>query len=460
MGSYKAVRNDEGNNEQVSEQDLKKAQDQRNVENNKKNILAAAEVASNVPNPYVKAAGTAVKGLDKVTGGKSTELLGKAMNTANKITPGGQEAQNLSNKLGESGASDLVRKGAQIKNGMSGGGGNAPSGGNAGAASNGPKPNSATVKNTPDLSNMKDKFDSNDEGDSNSQSKKPQQPLGASGKAQSTTRSDLSSGEKTEEKKGLLNLSSGAKDKAKGAAKDAAKEAFKKLPLAVRIKIIVICGAAFLFMLLCIAVFAQDDDQNQSLTDGSAMQSKGGGGYSGSGTYNGEVMTALEDIGNWYIANVHTYQQSACGNRGSGARRYYETPFGSRKFGDDCTEFVTLYMSFICGSDLPESYSGAMIYPNGSWAQSASNCGWKAYTSDSIGSLQPGDVLIAHSGALYSTKGQHAEVYVDESHTFGWGSCKSAYPSNNAISTSNFGGHVHFQDGGHDYITVFRYEGA
>ena len=62
-------------------------------------------------------------------------------------------------------------------------------------------------------------------------------------------------------------------------------------------------------------------------------------------------------------------------------------------------------------------------------------------------------------GSLYSTKGRHAEIYIDESSTFGWGSVKTQYPTPNAIQTTSSGGHVHFMDSTHDYITVYRYEG-
>lgn len=96
-------------------------QDERNVQNNVNNIKNAAEVAKASGNPYAVAAGVAVQAADKVTGGKSTELLGKALNQANKNTPGGKQLQKGLNKLNESGASDKIGQAAAIKNGMSGG---------------------------------------------------------------------------------------------------------------------------------------------------------------------------------------------------------------------------------------------------------------------------------------------------------------------------------------------------
>lgn len=162
------------------------------------------------------------------------------------------------------------------------------------------------------------------------------------------------------------------------------------------------------------------------------------------------MSVSLETVAKWYIENVGIYSQS----------KTFESPFMSSKVRADCTGFAVAYMSFIAGTDLPISYSGEMVYPNGSFAKSVSNAGWVAYSSDEVGSLQMGDVLIAHAGTLYSTKGNHAEVYVDDTHTFGWGSVKTSYPTSNSISTSNEGGHVHFRDSYHDYITVYRYQGA
>ncbi len=92
----------------------KKQEDQRNIQNNANNIRNAADVAIATKNPYAVAAGAAVKGADKLTHGKSTELVGNAMNRANKIMPGGKKIQDLSNRMSESGASNIAGKSASI----------------------------------------------------------------------------------------------------------------------------------------------------------------------------------------------------------------------------------------------------------------------------------------------------------------------------------------------------------
>lgn len=178
------------------------------------------------------------------------------------------------------------------------------------------------------------------------------------------------------------------------------------------------------------------------------------------GFASGNVVEKLKEVSNWFIGNIKTYQRTPCGGKGSGKRKYYENPFLSRNIGDDCTEFAGVFMSYVCGSELPESYSGAMVNISGSWAKSAEACGWKAYTTDEIGELQAGDVLIADNSISYSI-GAHAEVYVDESHTFGWGMCHSEFPIDNTISKETRGGHTVFSDSyeknPHKYVTVYRY---
>lgn len=78
----------------------------RNVQNNANNIRNAAEIASKSGNPYAMAAGKAVKTADRFSGGRFTEKLGKQLNTANKISPGGRKVQNNLNKASESGLGD------------------------------------------------------------------------------------------------------------------------------------------------------------------------------------------------------------------------------------------------------------------------------------------------------------------------------------------------------------------
>lgn len=92
------------------------AKKQRNINNNAKNIRAAADIASKTNNPYAKAIGTAVKTADKFSGGKASEKLGKQLNTVNKLVPGGRMMQKSLNKMSESGATDRIQEAVNKKN--------------------------------------------------------------------------------------------------------------------------------------------------------------------------------------------------------------------------------------------------------------------------------------------------------------------------------------------------------
>lgn len=116
MEKYKATRNES--------EEMPKTQDEKNIENNVNTLNNAAEVAEATGNPYAVAAAKAYKGLNKITGGKSSQMLGKAMNKANKFSPGGKQIQNASNKLSESGVGDKIGKVASMKNSAKGGGSN------------------------------------------------------------------------------------------------------------------------------------------------------------------------------------------------------------------------------------------------------------------------------------------------------------------------------------------------
>ena len=110
--------------------------------NNTKNVRNAADAAIASKNPYAMAAGGAVKVADKVTGGKASEAIGKAMTKANKVAPGGKKIQNLSNKASESGASDKIGQAARMKN-MAGGAGGAGAGAGTGAGAGASAANAA-----------------------------------------------------------------------------------------------------------------------------------------------------------------------------------------------------------------------------------------------------------------------------------------------------------------------------
>ena len=106
--AYEAHREPSGDEELEKEQ--KKAEADAA---NQKAVQVGAEVASNAGHPVVAAIGKGVKTADQASGGKVSELGGKALTKANKIAP---FAQGITNKLANSEAGDAAYKAYNIKN--------------------------------------------------------------------------------------------------------------------------------------------------------------------------------------------------------------------------------------------------------------------------------------------------------------------------------------------------------
>lgn len=117
MEKYRATHNE------IDEEQPPKTKDERNVENNVNTLRNAADVAIASGEAHAVAIGQAVKGADKLTGGKSTEFLGKTVNQLGKSKLSGMHTiQKASNFLAESGLGDKIGKVASIVGSKNGGG--------------------------------------------------------------------------------------------------------------------------------------------------------------------------------------------------------------------------------------------------------------------------------------------------------------------------------------------------
>ena len=105
MSSYRANRNENYSSEK-----------DRANKNNAQNVKNAADIAIASKNPYAMAAGKAVKTADKLTGGKSSEALGKGLTKATKKMPAGKAMQDMLNKANESGLGDKLGQTARASN--------------------------------------------------------------------------------------------------------------------------------------------------------------------------------------------------------------------------------------------------------------------------------------------------------------------------------------------------------
>lgn len=104
---------DNKNNEELDKQEKM----ERATQNNADAVRTAADVAGSSGHPVVAAVGKGVKVVDKVTGGRSSALIGKGIAKANNAIPGGKLVQGGINKLNESKVGDAAKKAAAAKGG-------------------------------------------------------------------------------------------------------------------------------------------------------------------------------------------------------------------------------------------------------------------------------------------------------------------------------------------------------
>ena len=94
----------------------RQARNARNIQNNEENIRAAAAVLKNKGIPYASAIAAGIDTADKISGGRTTRILGKHLNTINKVSPGGRSMQRKLNRMNESGATSAINQINSIKN--------------------------------------------------------------------------------------------------------------------------------------------------------------------------------------------------------------------------------------------------------------------------------------------------------------------------------------------------------
>lgn len=174
----------------------------------------------------------------------------------------------------------------------------------------------------------------------------------------------------------------------------------------------------------------------------------------------GTIEGKLKTVAQWYMDNVKEY--------GSDKNKNLKTYNGDSlmkgaKCRNDCTGFAAAFASYVSGEVVATSHSGAMITH---W--DAEKHGWTyCETNDlnSLDDLKTGDILVARSsskskGGTLSSRGHHAEVYIDNKHSWGWGSVHDHYPYDCKWEfTTNSQGRKMVKDGSHDYVCFYRYTG-
>ena len=106
--AYEARRTDDD-----EEKEAKRAQSDAT---NAKVVRMAAKAGEAAPEPIIATTSKVINTADKLTGGKGSEIVGKALTRANEMTPTGNITQSALNKVGETGALDVADKAMSMKN--------------------------------------------------------------------------------------------------------------------------------------------------------------------------------------------------------------------------------------------------------------------------------------------------------------------------------------------------------
>ena len=200
----------------------------------------------------------------------------------------------------------------------------------------------------------------------------------------------------------------------------------------------------------------EDSDSSFDITkDGKEEDDDKDGSVAENVSNDGSVKGKLKTISMWYVNHIPTYtndyhhhgkpatksadnyyakvkNDNAKSHKDpNSACRLYYCELTDTFVRDDCTGFAAAFASYVSGKTVAPCRSYNMLT---SW--DATNKGWTKYSRSSAEPLQAGDICV---------KGGHAEVYVDESHTFGWGGVHNSYPTSQTL--------------GSEYVTVYRYTG-
>ena len=145
------------------------------------------------------------------------------------------------------------------------------------------------------------------------------------------------------------------------------------------------------------------------------------GGYPSGPGSNSTWAKAVQSMGKWYQANVHTYQSNTPPSKGSGSRRMYNCSVGDwkGKVADDCSGFVSACLQYFGAFKSGFIPSSAGFTKGSDVASALSSKGFTklAYSWDAV---QPYDIISYNNG-----KSGHVEILAEKASSpksWGWGS--------------------------------------
>lgn len=202
--------------------------------------------------------------------------------------------------------------------------------------------------------------------------------------------------------------------------------------------ITIVVVAVLIVSVSSIILFTSSEENSSGLTYGDVMTNVQGSITSSdknivsSSEFSGEWVEAIENMANWYIANINTYctvvYPPNYPNVEVTTRAFYTCELLSsenKSVGDDCSSFAWACLAYFGAIPSPANAPSSGSYMSSTNQSKLATGGFTYYTMSSDTVLQAGDIL-CRSG--------HIEVVVKDNGdgtygTFGWGTVRDSFPS-------------------------------
>lgn len=166
--------------------------------------------------------------------------------------------------------------------------------------------------------------------------------------------------------------------------------------------------------------------------------SMGTGGMMGVGGINGNWYFAVQQMGKWYEANIHTYQTGTTG-KAMGKKGWFMCPLIGDKVADDCSGFVQACLKLF-GVNCPPICTADM--QNEKFMNMMQTAGFTHYSGQfDKSNTQPGDILCGRAAT-------HTEIMGDGGKVWSWGNIHDGQNGHSGLpcgfaNISSKGGYIH-----------------
>jgi len=150
-----------------------------------------------------------------------------------------------------------------------------------------------------------------------------------------------------------------------------------------------------------------------------------------SGAPPGSWLNAVETMGKWYEANVHTYQGTSSGAESCKGKHFYECPLltrSDRKVADDCSGFVKACLQYYGIKEIDHIWlTTANMQPGSEFDKVIQKAGFQ-YMPYSKEDRKPGDIMCGPASS-------HTEIFAGniggKAKSWSWGNIHDGIHSRN-----------------------------